>query len=59
MRVKQMRKRIPSLDTKRLEKLIQENISMGAKESGIPEDQYRKELSESFEQFFGEKSPYV
>ena len=54
-----MRKRIPSLDIKRLEKLIQENISMGAKESGIPEDQYRKELGESFEQFFGEKSPYV
>jgi len=52
MRVKKMRKRIPSLDTKRLEKLIQESISMGAKESGIPEDQYRKELGESFEQFF-------
>ena len=59
MRVKKMRKRIPSLDTKRLEELIQESISMGAKESGILEDQYRKELGESFEQFFGEKSQYV
>ena len=59
VRVKKMRKRIPVMDTRRIERLIQESIKAGAKESGIPEEQYRKELSESFEQFFGEKSLYV
>lgn len=54
-----MRKRIPSLDMKRIRKLTEDGIKEAAKEFGVSVEEYTKDLNESYEQFFGEKSPYA